>query len=122
MSQRFFVSGHIPDLNQLIDAAKRRRGGWSAYAMLKDEWSRIVTYAIKKAKLKPMARASIHYRWQEKNKRRDPDNVSGGGRKLINDGLVRAGILKQDGWAEIAGFTDEFVVEPKQVGVLVTLT
>lgn len=118
--QRFFVCGKIPDLNTLIDAAKRRRGGWSAYAMLKDEWTKIVWLEIKRAKLKPMKSAAIHYRWQEPNKRRDPDGISGGGHKLINDGLVKAGILKNDGWQEITSMSDEFVVEEPQ-GVLVTL-
>ena len=122
MSQSFFVGGKIPDLNTLIDAAKRRRGGWSGYAMLKDEWTRIVAYEIKKAKLKPMAKAFIEYEWRELNKRRDPDNITGGGHKLLNDGLVKAGILKNDGWTEIVGFADTFtVVEKGEEGVMVTL-
>lgn len=51
------------------------------------------------------------YTWYEANRRRDMDNVSAYGRKVIQDALVKAGTLPGDGWAHIAGFTDEFRVD-----------
>lgn len=53
----------------------------------------------------------MKYRWYEKNKRRDLDNVSSFGRKVIQDALVEARVLKNDGWGEIRGFSDEFFVD-----------
>ncbi len=53
----------------------------------------------------------MEYRWYEKNKKRDLDNISSYGRKVIQDSLVYAHVLKNDGWKEITGFSDEFYVD-----------
>ncbi len=53
------------------------------------------------------------YRWYEKDRRRDLDNVSSFGRKVIQDALVDTGVIQNDGWKEITGFSDEFYVDKK---------
>ena len=53
----------------------------------------------------------MRYRWYEKDRRRDLDNVSSFGRKVIQGALVHTHILKNDGWKEIVGFSDEFYVD-----------
>lgn len=53
----------------------------------------------------------IHYRWVEQNRRRDLDNISSFGRKVIQDSLVKAHVLDNDGWGNIKGFTDSFSVD-----------
>lgn len=53
----------------------------------------------------------MRYRWYEKDRRRDLDNVSSFGRKVIQDALVQTHVLKNDGWKEITGFSDEFFVD-----------
>lgn len=55
----------------------------------------------------------MHYAWYEPNKRRDLDNVSSYGRKIIQDALVSTGVLKDDSWKQITGFTDAFFVDRK---------
>ena len=53
----------------------------------------------------------MEYRWYERNKRRDLDNISSFGRKVIQDSLVYAHVLKTDGWKEIHGFSDAFFLD-----------
>lgn len=53
----------------------------------------------------------MEYRWYEKNRRRDLDNISSFGRKVIQDALVQTHVLQNDGWKEIEGFSDEFFVD-----------
>lgn len=53
----------------------------------------------------------MEYRWYEGNKRRDLDNISSFGRKVIQDSLVYAHVLKNDGWKEIHGFSDSFLID-----------
>ena len=53
------------------------------------------------------------YRWYEKDRRRDLDNVSSFGRKVIQDALVQSHVLQNDGWKEIVGFSDEFFTDPE---------
>ena len=55
----------------------------------------------------------MRYRWYEKDRRRDRDNISSFGRKVIQDALVQAHILQNDGWNEIIEFSDEFYVDKK---------
>lgn len=55
----------------------------------------------------------MRYTWYEKNRRRDLDNVSSFGRKVIQDALVRCHVLDNDGWRNIKGFSDSFKVDPR---------
>ncbi len=115
MTQSLFIPGPLPGFNVIIGRASR----W-AYTSAKKEWSAAIGLYIKKAKLKPMSRVYLSFVWHEKNKRKDPDNIAGIGRKFILDSLVKHGILPDDGWDEIAGWSDAWLVSPK-VGVLVTM-
>lgn len=64
--------------------------------------------------------AAISFHWVEGDMRRDLDNVAAGGRKVVLDGLVAAGVLGGDGWKHVRGFWDEFSVG-QPVGVAVTI-
>lgn len=100
----------LPGLNDYIDAnrANRNKG-----ANLKRSTQKIVELCAKKQLrgFKPKCPVWMSYTWYERNRKRDKDNISSGGRKVIQDGLVKAGILKNDGWANIDGFSDQFEVD-----------
>ena len=49
----------------------------------------------------------------EKDRRRDKDNICAFGRKVIQDALVKARYLSNDGWKNIRGFEDHFEVDAK---------
>lgn len=55
----------------------------------------------------------MKYTWYEPDRRRDLDNISSFGRKVIQDALVASKVLVNDGWNEIKGFSDEFFVDSK---------
>ena len=62
--------------------------------------------------LKPIkCPVKIIYRFYEENKKRDKDNVSGIAHKFVQDALVESGILKDDGWDYVIGFSDEFYID-----------
>lgn len=112
----FFVLGSFPSLNDVISKSKRH---WSGYA--KDK--RILTKNVRigARKLKPLnQKVSIHCHWQTKNRRKDPDNIAFG-IKYILDGLVSAGILRNDGWKEIGTILHTFEVNNQNPGVRVRL-
>ena len=48
--------------------------------------------------------------------------ISSYGRKIIQDALVNTRVLKNDGWKQIAGFSDEFDVDPKNPRIEVVIT
>ena len=102
----------LAGLNDIIDAerAHRQKG-----AKLKREQMNAVILALRRQIRRPLREPVImHYLWVEKDRRRDKDNISGGGRKIIQDALVRMKALKNDGWGNIDGFSDEFAVDKKR--------
>jgi hypothetical protein len=111
----------LPGLNELLAWAKSRRGAWSRYATQKRRWERQLVQLIKNQRLKPVACAWLWLLWVEPTRRRDPDNVAAGGRKLLLDALVASGVLPADNWRAIRGWTDQFLVDPDQAGVYVTI-
>lgn len=54
----------------------------------------------------------MRYTWYERDRRRDKDNISAFGRKVIQDAMVRdLRVLRNDGWANIESFSDRFRVD-----------
>lgn len=104
----------------MLKEARMSKGKWQAYDQEKAKLELQIVQAIKQAKLKPVECCSIHYCWVEPNRKRDPRNVAAGA-KYIEDALVEAGILPNDGWAHILGFRDRWYVDRQHPGVSVTI-
>lgn len=109
MEYRITIQGRLSGLNEYIAAERANR--YKA-AKLKRENEAVVMIAIKQQlrNVKIEKPVYMEYTWVEKNKRRDLDNITFG-RKIIQDSLVKAGILKDDGWKYILGFSDRFQVD-----------
>ena len=102
----------LAGLNDIIDAerAHRQKG-----AKLKREQMNAVILVLRRQIRRPLREpVTMRYLWVEKDRRRDKDNISGGGRKIIQDALVRMKALKNDGWGNIDGFSDEFAGDKKR--------
>ena len=97
--QRFIVPGPTPSLNEIIAAAKVRYGGrgGGAYSKMKRTWTERIAGIIKKKRIKQIpGQFSIKITVHEKNRRRDPDNISAGAFKFILDALVMTGTIVDD--------------------------
>lgn len=120
MRWAMLMPGPLPGLNELLAAAKRRaRNGWNGYAAIRRRWGRVLVARLRLAAPPRFRRAWVRFTWIEPGRRRDPDNVAAGGRKLLLDAFVQAGVLPDDGWRAIAGWTDRFVVRPGRGAVFV---
>ena len=53
----------------------------------------------------------IAYHFFEPNSKRDKDNIAGYFHKIFQDALIQAGIIENDGWKYIKGFSDDFDVD-----------
>lgn len=118
MIQTFDIPGRLDGLNEYVKACRSnaRYGG-----RVKRQNQDIVCYAINAARLKPMnGKVHVSICWVEPNMRRDKDNISSG-KKYILDALVELGIIKNDGWKEIDGFTETFKVNKSNPHITVTL-
>lgn len=109
--KKLVIRGRLPGLNEYIEAC--RRNPYKGNQMKRDA-EEAVFWALKTAKLGTIPTpCRMAYTWYEPNKKRDMDNVSAMGRKVIQDALVKAKLLPGDGWAHIAGFSDDFQVDRK---------
>ena len=110
--KKLIIPGTLRNLNDLIAAERTNR---YLAAKMKKEDETTVLWAAKGCLRgwKASGPVVMHYKWYEKNQRRDKDNISSYGRKIIQDALVKGGYLENDGWENIIGFDDEFYVDKK---------
>jgi hypothetical protein len=111
----FTIKGSLPSMNEIIDMSKSH---WSNYRKMKEDYTNLVAWSIPDKK--PMKRVNIYITWYCKDKRQDKDNIAAG-TKFILDGIVQAGVLKNDGWKEIGDIYHRFQVDKKNPRILVRL-
>lgn len=111
------IPDKLPSLNEYVKACR-------ANAHAGNKMSREAHYLCRLGMLrhhgKTLNRVHITFKWFEKNKRRDKDNVAFA-KKFILDALQEEKIIKNDGWHEIEGFTDEFYISKENPHVEVIL-
>ena len=118
MTRTLTIPGRLPGLNDIIDAARRSR---YESAAMKKENTEMVAWIAKAARLPHMERIDVAFHWYEPDKRRDKDNISGG-QKFILDGLVKAGIIQNDGWKQIGDILHFFAVDKANPRVEIEIT
>ena len=106
------IPGKLPGLNEYIEAERTHR---QKAAIMKRQYEHMIVL-LAKSQLRGKRITGpvvMRYTWHEKDQRRDKDNISSMGRKIIQDALVKVGVLPNDGWAHIAGFVDSYAVDKK---------
>lgn len=119
MEYKLIIPHTLPNLNDYIAA---ERAHWRKAANMKEESENAIISECRSQLrgvriTKPVF---IRYLWVEKNEKRDRDNIAFA-KKFIQDALIGAGVLKNDGWKEITGFRDDFIVDKKKPRVEVTI-
>ena len=105
---KIIIDGDLVDLNKFINAQRANRFGGAALKKKYTDKCAVAFMPIRAKRLKlPI---TLHITWYCKDKRKDKDNIAFG-KKFILDGMIQSGLLKNDGWGEIAGFTDNFEVD-----------
>lgn len=113
---KMIIPGKLTDLNTYINLERSNK--FAASKMKKQETYRVSSIA-REIKSRPgmwpifpiSTPVSISYIWYCKDKRKDKSNISSMGRKFIEDGLVKAGIIKNDTWDMIESYIDNFEID-----------
>ena len=119
MIQTLIIDFKMPNLNDWVGAmnANRHKG-----AEMKKFNQQLVEAAIKQQRLAEVHKpVHIHYEWKEGNRRRDKDNVSAFGRKVINDALQTTGVLPNDNNKWVDSISETWIYD-KGYGCTVTIT
>ena len=116
MKDIFQIPVRLPSLNEYINACRSNR--YEA-AKMKKQCEKILSFYMRNHACfhKPVF---IRFTWIEQNKKRDLDNVAFG-KKFILDAFVKYGILENDNWSHVTGFTDNFSVGNKPM-IIVEIT
>ena len=110
----------MPSLNEyILKCRTSKKDG----AKFKKQWDDVVSIFILQhlKNIKISNPVSISYKWYEKNKKRDKDNISSFGRKCIQDALTKMGVLKNDGWSCIVSFEDLFFIDAEHPRIEVVI-
>lgn len=127
MQYKLIIPGTLPNLNDYLKAERQtfRAGGkftTRGNEMKQNSQMLIISYIRKQLKgvhiTKPVR---LNYLFVEGSQKRDLDNICAFGHKVIQDSLVKAGILDNDGWKNIKGFTDDFDVDKKDPRIEVVI-
>lgn len=115
-----FIDGMMPGLNDWRDAI--HKSPHAGNAMTREQVRRVETAARVQMLPHFEGRVDLFFLWTEPNMRRDPDNIEGAGVKFILDGLVRAGVLDDDGPRYVGRISHDVAYDPLNVGVAVFMT
>ena len=109
MEYELTIPGQLTGLNEYIAAERTNR--YNA-AKLKRKNEDIIATAIKQQLrgIEVKSPVEMHYLWVEPDRRRDRDNIAFA-KKFVQDALVNAGVLRDDGWNHVVGFSDRFGVD-----------
>lgn len=103
------ITGELTDLNAYIKAMNSNR--FAGNGIKQYETDRVVMEANKQ-RVPSIDTYPVHivYRWYPKDRKKDVDNIVFG-KKFINDGLVRAGVLENDSQKYLSGMSDFIEVD-----------
>lgn len=113
----FEVPLRLPGLNEYQAAC--RKHPLNGAQMKKNAVKSVMTYLTPVRELKWPVQAEIYY--TEPNKRRDIDNVTGFGAKVILDALVRCGFIPDDGPSYINKIDQGVTYEQGNSNILIML-
>lgn len=102
-------------MNEFIDANRRSKGRWNKGNQMKQASQDDISWQLlqQHKKLHIDKPVYLHYTFYEPNKKRDLDNISGYFHKVFQDALVHCGVIHNDSWHYIVGFSDEFKIDSK---------
>lgn len=94
MTYRYIMPAIPPSNNRFIG-----RTNYREYQRVKKEWAALIAAVCRPKPEAPLRRAVVRITYYfPDRRRRDPDNYAG---KLLLDGLVRCGILKDDSFDNV---------------------
>jgi len=116
----FKYNGRMSGLNEYTNANRGSKGKFFGN-QTKKFWTNEIAELLHDAP-KFKNPVTIKFHWVEPNAKRDPDNFIFA-KKFILDGMVKAGVIENDGHKNIIAFTDTWEVDKDSEGsVLVNIS
>jgi hypothetical protein len=134
----FWIPGKIPSFNELVDWKSigkkptsgiilmrgKKKGSYqfNRYNEVKQNWKAKTCSEVIDQGFQVVNKCHFNYLFVEKNRRRDPSNFCAAGIKFVEDGLVLAGCIANDGWDNVLGISQYWVHDKEhQQGIFVVM-
>lgn len=113
VTHKFTIKGTLPGLNNYLKAERSFNKKHSSGNDMKQQYQMLISNAIRLQLKRLHINVPVHisYTFYEPNMKRDLDNIAGVAHKFIQDSLVKCKVLDNDGWNNIRGFSDQFLVD-----------
>ena len=127
MEYKLIIDGRLPCLNDYLKAERqtyRSGGGFTTKGNeMKKASQEVIIWRIRQQLRGVHIDRPIHisYTFAEKNMKRDKDNVASFGLKVIQDSLVLAGVIDNDGWKNIESFSCNFILDRENPRIIVLI-
>lgn len=110
MRAEFTIEGRFPGLNEYVAAERANR--WKGAAMKERETARARRACEGQGvpSFPPIRPVVVSFTWYEPNSRRDVDNVAFA-KKFVLDGMVKAGVLRDDSRRYVEGCWDTVLTD-----------
>ena len=118
-TQHFILRTTLPTLNQYINAERsskyyaasiKRKASQGLWAELMAHKPVLVTAPV-----------SIAYSWYRRDRKTDKDNIAAG-MKFVQDALIKADVISNDGWSNIDDFTHHWHIDKTDPRLELTVT
>jgi Holliday junction resolvase RusA-like endonuclease len=116
---KFIIPDRLPNLNDMIDAAKQGKRNFQPYAEMKRIHQEKICWIIKK--LPQFQTVRIRVTWYEPNAMRDPDGIIAG-LKFIMDSLVKMKVIPNDSQKYVKGIENIFSIDRDNPRIEVEIT
>lgn len=114
----YAIPFELPTLNEYTNANRANRYGGAA--LKKDTEQKICLHLKEQGIVKLETPVYFIYTWICKDRRKDKDNIAFA-KKFIQDALVDVGVIPNDKWDCIEGWSDKFDVCKESPGVMVEI-
>lgn len=120
MNDLVFLKGVGGKTSWLLKGGEKKRNSfkYNMYNELKQDWSSKVCSHVTKVGFNPCKEAYFHYLLVEPNVKRDPSNIAAAAAKFIEDGLIKAGVIENDGWKQVLGIMPYWILDRSSNGAV----
>lgn len=132
MVRRLTIPGRLPGLNEIIADARTIRVGvtktgrryeFNRYQEVLKKWKQHIAKQALHQTFRPVEEPSwFTFLLFEPHRKRDPDNICSGARKIVLDALQDLGLLPGDDWRWIKGLASYWEVDKENPRVVVMAT
>lgn len=110
MSARFTIAGRMCGLNDYVAAERTNRFKAAGIKQRETERARVACVAQGVPSFPPDRPVRVRFTWYERDRRRDVDNVAFA-KKFVLDGMVLAGVIRDDSRRYVAATADDVLTD-----------